>query len=331
MENRKKDHINLAFESQMGSAEKDNRFYYEPMLHPHPLEDLPPFTFLGKKHRVPMWVSSMTGGTGLAGTINTNLARACREFGMGMGLGSCRIILDDNTHFRDFDMREIIGADLPLYANLGISQIEQMLAGNTLNKAHELVERLRADGLIVHVNPLQEWLQPEGDRLRKAPIDTLKELLNKANYPVIVKEVGQGMGPSSIGALLQLPLEAIELAAFGGTNFAKVELMRSDQYAQQLYEPIANIGETAPQMVEYINNWVDKGMPVQCRQIIISGGIRNFMDGYYLLRKCRLPAIYGQASAFLRYAKENYEDLQKYIGYQVNGLKMAFRYLTLNE
>ena len=77
----------------------------------------------------------MTGGTALAKTINTNLARACNEFGMGMGLGSCRMLLENEAHFADFDMRDIIGDDLPFYANIGIAQLEQMLE----NKSHALM------------------------------------------------------------------------------------------------------------------------------------------------------------------------------------------------
>ena len=132
LENRKKDHIELAFKSQTLLPEMDRRFHYEPMLQAHPKEGLLPFTILGKKHQVPIWVSSMTGGTKLAGTINRNLAMACNEFGMGMGLGSCRIIMEDDTYFEDFNMRGIIGDHLPLWANLGIAQVEELLAQKSI-------------------------------------------------------------------------------------------------------------------------------------------------------------------------------------------------------
>ena len=107
-----------------------------------------------------MWVSSMTGGTAWAKTINHNLARACKDFGMGMGLGSCRSLLHSNDTFSDFNVRPFIGEDLPLYANLGIAQVEELLERGQLRKVKELVDKLEADGLIIHINPLQEWLQP---------------------------------------------------------------------------------------------------------------------------------------------------------------------------
>ena len=113
--------------------ELDDRFYYEPLLSAHPSETNP-VGFLGKKLRAPIWVSSMTGGTELARKINTNLARACREFGMGMGLGSCRSLLDRDEYLGDFNVRELIGDELPFYANLGIAQVEQLIKGGATEK-----------------------------------------------------------------------------------------------------------------------------------------------------------------------------------------------------
>jgi isopentenyl-diphosphate delta-isomerase len=330
MENRKKDHIDLAFQSQTLKNEIDNRFYYEPMMSRHP-EGIPGNFFLaGKKLRVPIWISSMTGGTELAGKINHNLARVANEFGMGMGLGSCRIILDDNKHLPDFNVRDDLGAGLPLFANLGIAQLEQMIVKKELGKIDILLTKLRADGLIIHVNPLQEWFQPEGDKLLKSPIESIRVLLQQAGYPVIVKEVGQGMGIDSLRSLLQLPLESIEFAAFGGTNFAKVELLRSNESMQQLFEPLSRVGHDAVEMMEMVNELVKEGNS-QCKSIIVSGGIKSFLDGYYLIRKSKLPAVYGQASGFLKYAKEDYEQLRSYTQNQVKGLELAYAFLKVKE
>lgn len=332
MTDRKKDHIELALESRINASEIDERFYYEPMLSGHPVDSIPTNDFFGKKMNIPVWVSSMTGGTKLAGTINRNLARACKEFGMGMGLGSCRTLLENDQHFDDFNMREIIGDGLPLYANLGISQVEQLVLSKETDRITNLTSRLRTDGLIVHVNPFQEWFQPEGDRLLQPAVDTLAMLLEEVSIPVIVKEVGQGMGLNSLRALLKLPLAAIEFGAFGGTNFAKVELLRSSETDQELFGPLSKIGHDAFHMVNMINYIVEnENNEINCRQLIVSGGIKTFLDGFYLINKSTLPAIYGQASTFLKYARADYDQLRNFVSKQKKGLELAYAFLRLRE
>jgi isopentenyl-diphosphate Delta-isomerase len=326
---RKKDHIELALISQ--TLQNDTRFYYEPFLASHPDHHAVPTSLIaGKSCALPLWVSSMTGGTEKAGIINRNLAKACKEFGMGIGLGSCRIILDNDTYFNDFNIRPIIGNDLPLFANLGIAQIEELLESKQTNKIEELVNKLQADGLIVHVNPLQEWLQPEGDLIKNPPIDTIKRLLDIANYKIMVKEVGQGFGPQSLMELIQLPIEAIEFGAFGGTNFATLELHRQNELTKELLQPITHIGHTATEMVDFANQAILKlGSNVRCKQLIISGGIKNYLDGYYLMQKSKMKAIYAQASGFLKHATADYQELQSYCQLQQKGLQTCYQFLTV--
>ena len=328
---RKADHISLAFAAQTSSDSLDTRFTYEPLLAAHPRPGcLAPIPFAGRTLSAPLWVSSMTGGTERARLINDNLARACREFGLGMGLGSCRPLLYSDERLGDFAMRDKIGPDLPLYANLGIAQLETLFARGEQWRVAKLVEVLRADGLIVHVNPFQEWLQPEGDRFAERPIDTLRAVLDELDCPVIVKEVGQGFGPASFAELLQLPLAAIEFAAGGGTNFSKLELLRSDPVRQGIYRALEHIGHSALEMVGFVNDAVAAlGDRVQCRQVIISGGVRDFLDGYYLREKCVLPSVYGQASGFLRHATGDYAELQAFVDTQVRGLELAHAYLKV--
>ncbi len=328
---RKADHIALAFEAQTGATELDERFSYEPMLAAHPTAGSLPETPFGRHTLAsPIWVSSMTGGTERARDINRNLARACGEFGMGMGLGSCRALLTDRARLPDFDVRPLLGPGLPLYANLGIAQVEQLLDRGQEDRILRLVDLLRADGLIVHVNPLQEWLQPEGDQFTVPPIDTLERLLDSVDTPLIVKEVGQGMGPASLGRLLRLPLVAVEFAAGGGTNFSRLELLRSDPVRRQVYTSLERIGHTAAQMVDTVNE-VSAGLggALACRQVIISGGVKDFLDGYHLRSKCTLPSLYGQASPFLRHATGEYATLQAYVAAQVRGLELARAYLKV--
>lgn len=328
---KKKAHIDLALQSQTFRETRDMRFNYEPMLSAHPQGILKPFPFLGKTMRVPIWISSMTGGTEAAMLINRNLARVCNEFGMGMGLGSCRILLEDNQFPEHFFLRKYIGDEVPFYANLGIVQIEKALTNKSVDRISEMVYKLEADGLIIHVNPLQEWLQPEGEVLHGRPVDLIRDFIEQVDFRVIVKEVGQGMGPESIAQLMALPLEAIEFAAFGGTNFAKLELQRSSQAVQQMLEPLSLIGNDSFDMIHAVNSLVEQKKKLAVKQIIISGGIKNFLDGYYFIRKSRVPAIYGQASMFLRYAREDYETLREFTAHQIRGLEVAYAYLTLKE
>ena len=329
MNDRKKDHIDLAFRSRTAGETIDRRFDYEPILASHPVDDLKPFPFLGKTMNAPLWISSMTGGTGSARHINQNLARACGEFGLGMGLGSCRPLLDDDAFFEDFNLRDLIGDQSPFFANLGIAQVEKALEQKWTDRIVHLVERLKADGLIIHVNPLQEWLQPEGDRISVPPLETLQAFLEKTDLRVIVKEVGQGMGPGSLKALLELPLAAIEFAAFGGTNFAKLEMLRATDTLQEFFGPLAAIGHDAEEMMQMVNDHIGAGNTIHCQHIIISGGIRNFLDGHYLIKMSKLPAIYGQASSFLKYANESYDLLRDFVASQIKGLRLAEAYLKL--
>jgi isopentenyl-diphosphate delta-isomerase len=299
------------------------------MISGFPQGNQEPISFGGKIMKVPIWISSMTGGHALSGTINRNLARACGEFGMGMGLGSCRMLLSEETYFNDFNVRSIIGDNYPLFANLGIAQIEEMVEQKRTDALRRLVDKLRADGLIVHVNPLQEWVQPEGNIIRHPPVETIEKLLEKIDFKVIVKEVGQGFGPGSIRRLMQLPLAAIEFGAFGGTNFSKIENSRTSTLKKQQYQPFVNVGVTAEEMVDLINQMVIKGETFACNQLIISGGISNYLDGYYLTQKSILPAIYAQASVFLKYSRGDYSDLHQFVTDQIEGYNMAKSYLTL--
>lgn len=329
LEDRKADHIELALQSQVLQAQNDNRFYYEPLLSKHQTE-LPKVNFLGHDLTTPIWVSSMTGGTEMAKFINHNLAKACRQFGMGMGLGSCRALLESNDRFEDFNLRPLMGDDLPLYANLGVAQIEKLQEKGQQQQIVDLVNRLSANGLIVHINPLQEWLQPEGDRYEVSPLETLWKLLDSTDLKVIVKEVGQGMGPESLKALLKLPLAAIDFGAHGGTNFSKLEMHRNSDTQREHFTETAYLGHTAYEMVDMVNQLVQNlGSEVLCQEIIVSGGVKNFLDGYYHTSKLTLNSVYGQASALLKPAREGIAPLTEYLNLQVEGLKMANSFLRV--
>ena len=212
---------------------------------------------------------------------------------------------------------------------MGIAQIEQLIEENRIQEISDLISLLKADGLIIHVNPIQEWLQPEGDIISRPPIETIKEFIGKVDYNIIVKEVGQGIGKRSLESLIKLPLTAIEFAAFGGTNFAKVELMRNKNANADLLDPLSYIGQTAEEMTYAVNSIVEETTNINTNRLIISGGLKNFLDGYYLINKSKVPAVYGMGSSFLKYAKEDYQQLKDFTRSQIEGLKMAYSFLDI--
>ena len=179
-----------------------------------------------------------------------------------------------------------------------------------------MVRKIEADGLIIHINPLQEWFQPEGDRFENQPIVTLTKFLDKCTYPVIVKEVGHGFGPRSIGALMKLPLKAIEFGAFGGTNFYMLESKRGKH--SQIKQPFVYLGHTAEEMVQTIN-----ALPMSDKAFIISGGVHNILDAHFLMSQMKSKAIIGMASPFLKPAMESFEVLENFFLEIVDSLLVA--------
>lgn len=319
---RKGDHIELAQKARTHTGELDTRFNYEPLFFAHPQKnEVWKTKFLGFDLDYPVWISSMTGGTDHAKNINENLARLCGEFRLGMGLGSCRSLLTDRARLNEFAVKKWM-PESPLYANIGVAQVEELLDSNKESLLHEMVKIVEADGLIIHINPLQEWFQPEGDRFKKSPLETLQRILDKCKYPVIVKEVGQGMGPRSLRALLELPIAGIELGAFGGTNFTLLENLRGVNDPTR--ENFINVGHSAREMVEMLN-----ALPNRNKEIIISGGIKTMLDGYELKSKLTTNSVIGMASAFLTPALKDYETLRNYFLAQREALLTARTLLEL--
>ncbi len=329
-EDRKKDHINLTFESRTSIDGKLNDFYYEPLYSAHPSVEDNTLSkdFLNYQFDLPLWVSSMTGGTELAKTINSNLARACGEFKFGMGLGSCRALLDDDNRFEDFNIKHLMGG-MPLFTNFGVAQIETLVDTNSLHRINEVTRALKADGIIIHVNPMQEWMQPEGDRFKRAPLESIQSVLNTSSYPIIVKEVGQGFGPKSLKSLMDLPLAAIEFAGFGGTNFTLLEQTRlSGQRSGKRahWKDFAYIGHDASEMIDWVNEFYPS-LSSKCPEFIVSGGIKSPIQAYQYLDKIVPNATIGMASEFLKYAKDDYEQLREFIVELKDGMLMAKAFL----
>lgn len=311
----------MARASQTAASTVDVRFDYEPMLAAHPGACRFTTELAGRNFDFPLWISSMTGGARHARELNQTMARACAEFELGMGLGSCRPLLEDpERHLADFDVRDLMPGR-PLFANLGIAQIERAL--NNPSAVHRMVEQLRADGLIIHVNPLQEWFQPGGDVLRRAPLETITRFLETAPYPLMVKEVGHGMGPASLKALMSLPLAAIEFAAYGGTNFSVLEARRAGEDESGL----TRVGHTAADMVGYVRALLASGESFRCERFIVSGGVADVLQGHHLISQLPGRAVFGMAHAVLGRAQEGTEALRTFLTAQRDTYAMAQAYL----
>jgi isopentenyl-diphosphate Delta-isomerase len=334
--NRKSEHLELALQSQVDSCRRDHRFDYEPLFAAHPPKGGQfkldkPFTLGDKKLFAPLWISSMTGGGESSTKINQRLARAANRYGLGMGLGSCRSLLESDKHLADFQLRPILGPQLPLFANLGVAQIDQLLLDKRGSEIIRLVDSLQADGLIVHINPLQEALQPEGDRFKRPAIETLGELIAEVELPIMVKEVGQGFGPKSLAALIKLPLAALEFGALGGTNFSCLEGLRRGNSGKS-FKDLETVGHSASEMVIQVNQILDTlGDKARCSKFIISGGVDSFISGYYLMNQLNSSAIYGQAAPLLERAVTSQESLDSYIEQELDGFALTDAFCVVNS
>lgn len=321
IDKRKNEHILLAQKAQAKDGQKCDSLYYEPLLGAHPagwkqagLEKL----FLGKSLKAPLWISSMTGGSSLAGPLNFILAEACSEFGLGMGLGSMRPLLDSKNHFSDFNLRPILGKDLPLWGNIGLAQVEELLQGSSLSSLDELCESLELDGLMVHINPLQEWVQPEGDRWSRPGIEILLEFEEQFTFPYMLKGVGQGMGPKSIQSLKRLQkIKGIELGAWGGTNFSLLESLRREEDGKH-YQDLSCIGHAIDEMMGWILQESSFFSESFC--VIVSGGLKDLSKGWRYVQDQSLNCILGQGLAYLKAASQSKQELHGLILSQLNTL-----------
>lgn len=329
---RKEGHIALSSSSQTLSNTKDPRFFYEPLFYHQQKIDFSR-SVLGKRVAHPLWISSMTGGTNRAKGINQNLAQVAQEFKLGMGLGSIRPLLYSDERLIDFDVRKFLGPDLPLLGNIGIAQVEELHNLSKLNILDELCQRLELDGLFIHLNLLQEWFQPNGDVLRTNPLELLKMVVGKIRTPILIKEVGQGIGPKSLSQLLELPISGIEFAAYGGTNFSLIEQKRQNEKFSD--HPLVFVGHTADEMMDSLLSLAEKNPLIQRKLndtlIIASGGVRNFLDGYYAIEKMKqlTPALYAHAKEFIVRAHSK-ELLESFVASELKGLDMAHRVLNYN-
>jgi len=191
--------------------------------------------FLGCELSLPLMVSCMTGGYADAVKINRDLATVCEEKRIALGVGSQRQALEDTRFHRTYSIVREVAGSIPIVGNIGAAEVAGMKdPGN----AQKLVDLIRADALAVHLNPLQELLQPEGSPRFRGVLDGIALLVRALPVPVIVKEIGAGLSPDVIARLLDVGVRYIDIAGAGGTSWAGVEAHRSSHraFAEQFWD-----------------------------------------------------------------------------------------------
>ena len=225
--------------------------------------------FLGMPLQAPVLIGAMTGGAELARTINRNLAEAAQKLGVGMMLGSQRVMLGDSptstATVASFEVRDL-APDALLIGNIGMAQLSEDITP-ALDAA---LRRVGANALAVHTNPLQEAMQSGGDTDFTGSLARLARLASESSYPVMVKEVGHGIGAAAAERLRGIPLAAVDVAGAGGTSWARVE--QFVRYGEIRHPALADWGvPTARALIE--TRSALPGMP-----LVASGGIRTGMD-----------------------------------------------------
>lgn len=182
--------------------------------------------FLGKTIKFPLMVSCMTGGYKNAKLINQSLAAVCEERGIPFGVGSQRQAMEDASYHRTFSIVRKVAPSIPIIGNIGAAQIVNLK--NTI-QIQKLVDMIDADAFAVHLNPLQEFLQPEGDTNFCGVLKGIELLVNNLSIPIIVKEVGAGISASVAQRLINSGVKIIDTAGAGGTSWAGIEIIRSNK------------------------------------------------------------------------------------------------------
>ena len=221
--------------------------------------------FMDHRLAAPVLIGAMTGGAELARTINRNLAAAAQKLGVGMMLGSQRVMLGDESAAVSFDVRDV-APDILLIGNIGLAQLPR----TPVRQIADALARVGADALAVHTNPLQEAMQDGGDTDFTGTLAALSRLADDLEYPVMVKEVGHGIGVQAAAALRGIPIAAVDVAGAGGTSWARVEQVV--RYGEVRYPAAADWGvPTAQALLE-----VRDALPGV--SLMASGGIRSGMD-----------------------------------------------------
>lgn len=308
---RKAEHIQLALEQrmQLGGNYFDEYRFEHAALPEIDFDDIDlSLEFLGRRLAAPLLISSMTGGTEAAGLINRNLAAGAELSGIAVGIGSQRKALEDPGKADTFKVRHA-APSVPLLANLGAVQLNYGLG---VRECLQAVEMIEADALILHLNPLQEAIQPEGQRNFAGLLPKIGEIARALPVPVVVKEIGCGISAATARALAGQGIRIIDTAGVGGTSWARIEGARAGDL--DLGEVFAGWGIPTPRSIQEVRS-------VGGLTVIASGGIRNGID---VAKALALGAdLAGMAFPFLQAATESPQKVVEKVQRIVQELKIC--------
>jgi len=266
----------------------------------------------GKRLDAPVIISSMVGGIDAAAEINRNLARAAQEIGVAMGVGSQRCAIDDPAAATTYQVRDV-APDILLFANLGAVQLNY---GYGINECRRAVEMIKADALILHLNPLQEALQPGGNTNFAGLLGKIRRVCRELPVPVIVKEVGCGISDDVAKKLATTGVAAIDVSGAGGTSWSEVERCRApSELANNVAAGFASWGISTVESMEMVK----RGAPEL--KLIASGGMRTGVD---VAKAIALGAdAVGVAAPLLKAASISRESVVAIIQEIIEGLRTA--------
>jgi len=298
---RKADHIRINLEEEVRSSLTTGLERYRFIHRALPELDLEEVNLksklFGHSLAAPILISSMTGGTGDAVNVNSNLAAAAQETGIAMGLGSQRAALEHPELEDTFKVRNL-APDILLFANLGAVQLNY---GYGLEHCQRAVDMVEADGLYLHFNALQEALQPEGDTRFAGLFDRIKALCKSLPVPVIAKEVGWGFSKADVKLLSDAGIAGIDVAGAGGTSWSQVEMHRAENEGQaRLASAFVNWGIPTSSAIKNVR------LTAPNLTVFASGGLRSGID---IAKSLALGAsLGGMAGPFLEAAVRSVDD-----------------------
>jgi len=299
---RKDDHIRINLEEDVRSGLTSGLERYRFIHQALPELDLDMVvmrqTLFGRPVKAPFLISSMTGGTENAARINRVLAEAAQETGIAMGLGSQRAMLENPASAESFLVRKY-APDILLLANLGAVQLNYAY---TVDHCQRAVDLVGADALILHFNPLQEALQPEGDTRFAGLLAKIEQVCKRLSVPVIAKEVGWGFSARAARQLAEVGVAAIDVAGAGGTSWSQVEMYRiKDKQRARVAAAFQGWGIPTSESIRLVHSSVPEML------IFASGGLRDGID----IAKCiALGAkLGGMAGPFLKAAQQGTETV----------------------